>query len=113
MCFVCVASVYSDTLSVAAISTISMELPVDTEEKLLEALEHTKDDLKLTNDEEKRLTKAFKERKLHIAPAFHLFSNIIQVMLIVNVMKNSSSIFIDSPQHTMIKIKCTVFSYQA
>ena len=59
--FVSVASVYSDTLSVAAISTISMELPVDTEEKLLEALEHTKDDLKLTNDEEKRLTKAFKE----------------------------------------------------
>ena len=38
-----------------------MELPVDTEEKLLEALEHTKGDLKLTNDEEKRLTKAFKE----------------------------------------------------
>ena len=37
------------------------EMPFDTEEKLLDAMNRTKNDLKLTKEEETRLTKAFKE----------------------------------------------------
>ena len=37
------------------------EMPFDTEEKLLDAMNRTKKDLKLTKEEEERLTKAFKE----------------------------------------------------
>ena len=37
------------------------EMPFDTEEKLLDAMNRTKNDLKLSKEEETRLTKAFKE----------------------------------------------------